>query len=771
MAFTNYEGKYYALSKDIRVFPCAYRGYYGTDGANAKVFDPEARATTESNFANTFSKLSLKKPSYVVEWAGGTLKCVIDGYYFEIDNCTLDDFYTVGQDTVVLPNALCIKPKEIELSSSTEDNDRYTKILGAITGDSEYLDSQVGTNYIFTGLCLVPYNHSTVTTAGIKSLVPFKVTATEREDDQSNPIYTKELDPAKLAITELLDTGNGKFSIRMLSDTEEGVSNDTQAEGDYAVSFGKRAKAGKFSGTFGNLTEATGEAAFAFGDTSKAQEKGTLAGGDHATAANPGSVALGTYVTTNADNQVVLGKHNQTDSTKALIVANGTSSVPNNIFTISYEGDVAAKGDLDVDGKADIGGRLDVGGTLSIDSTLTTKGNITANGSGENNLVLGSSTSGSYGSISIYGEETSKVFEATKEGNLEIAGKAKSNATVAEDNDVTLTTKGYVETYVDATITDRISGKADSETVATNLANAIDDVKEELTTANNLAITAAVSTAKEELLQSVSEDFAERNTANSTPASGSGTGKYVLSVSQTDGKIAVTEGSFVDSISSTNTNDAPTAAAVHNHVANAVSNIWTYDVVKDTSTATSKKSLQSIILDAAYPIGSIFTFYSSENISTCPIATSLGGTWKKIPAGTFLCAAEANANSLYNREKTGGFEETQLKAHFHELVRNSDNNTKTKVTTATNGDHSHTLTLTARAHDADPDNGLRSGNVNGGCHQWTFSFPEAIGSNGAHTHTVDLTNIKTQSAGVDISATKGTNLPPYLAVYMWRRTK
>lgn len=772
MAFINYDGKYYALSKDVRVFPCAYRGYYGTNGTNAKVFDPEARATTEANFADTFSKLSLKKPSYVVEWAGGTLKCVIDGYYFEIENCTLNDFYTVDQNKAVLPNALCIKPKEITLSSSAEDGDRPTQILSAITGDSEYLDSQVGTNYIFTGLCLVPHSHSTVTTAGIKSLVPFKATSTGENDDQGNPIYIKELDPAKLAITELLDAGTGKYSIRMLSDTDGGTSNDTQANGDYAVSFGKRAKAGKFSGTFGNLTEATGEAAFAFGDTAKAQAKGTLAGGDHATAANPGSVALGTYVTTNADNQVVLGKHNQTDSSKALILANGTAAAKYNILTVSYEGDVAAKGDLDIDGKADIGGALTVDGALTLNSTLTTKGNITANGTGGNDLVLGSSTSGSYGSISVYGEGTTKVFDVTKDGNLEIAGKAKSSATVDSDNETTLTTKGYMESYVAGAITARIAGKADSTTVATNLTNAINEAKEELIESNNIAIATAVATAKAELLASVSADFAARDTSSSTPVSGNGTGKYVLSVSQTNGQIATTEGSFVTSIASDNQSDAPTAAAVHSHVSTAVSNIWTSDVVKETSTATSKKSLQSIILDAAYPVGSIFTYYSESNVDTCPIATSLGGTWKKIKAGTFLCAAESDSSSLYNRDKTGGFEETQLKAHDHSLVRVSTydtNKNSTTVVSESNGSHTHKLKILARAHDASTDNGLRSGKTeDGGCHQWTFTYTTE--SAGSHTHDINLDKIKTSSAGTDISTTKGTNLPPYLAVYMWKRT-
>jgi hypothetical protein len=58
----------YIESQNIKVFPCAYRGYYNssTTPATTLVFDPEARATTEANFTNTFHKLSDNKESYVV---------------------------------------------------------------------------------------------------------------------------------------------------------------------------------------------------------------------------------------------------------------------------------------------------------------------------------------------------------------------------------------------------------------------------------------------------------------------------------------------------------------------------------------------------------------------------------------------------------------------------------------------------------------------------------------------------------------------------------
>ena len=113
--------------------------------------------------------------------------------------------------------------------------------------------------------------------------------------------------------------------------------------------------------------------------------------------------------------------------------------------------------------------------------------------------------------------------------------------------------------------------------------------------------------------------------------------------------------------------------------------------------------------------------YSTTLQESCPIANTLGGTWVLITEGKFLVAASSDTSSPYTFAKTVGFEDTQLKAHTHELERNSDFksgvNTTTKVTTANAGEHKHNFSITARAHDASTDTGLRSGNPNGGCHQ------------------------------------------------------
>ena len=133
--------KLYIESQNIRVFPCAYRGYYNKT-EQSLVFDPEARATTEANFTNTFHKLSNNKESYVIAWipnsnadGTGTLKCVIGGYYFEIYNHTIENFFYKEEDTFK-PYYLCIRTdSSIKLGTAdvegtnNADRSRTTSIL------------------------------------------------------------------------------------------------------------------------------------------------------------------------------------------------------------------------------------------------------------------------------------------------------------------------------------------------------------------------------------------------------------------------------------------------------------------------------------------------------------------------------------------------------------------------------------------------------------------------------------------------------------------
>lgn len=719
----NADNTKYIESQNIRVFPCAYRGYYEENGESV-VFDPEARSTTESNFTDTFHKLSVNKDSYVVAWVPkigstnyGTLKCVIGGYYFEIYNHTIADFFSATK-----PYYLCIKTEQINLGTSEADNDsRTTEVLSSFADTTNYLDINTAAGYAFTGLLLsteavgdfnlLPFVAETSFIKSIKATTSnkeaqinhyylnesdalVKITTVEEAAPNGTQLYIKSdsygVNSAAMPITDILDVGSGKYSIRMLEDITEQGTNTTTASGDYAVALGKG-------------TKALGEA----------------------------STTLGSHTTANADNQVVIGEYNYLDNTQAFIIAKGDSNREStaNKFTVSYKGDVKATGELDVAGKATIGRDL------------------------------------------------------TVEGNLTITGKAQSSTTTSTDSDSTLTTKNYVDSLISGVNTNHTSLSNDLSTLDSTLQNA----KEEL---NN-----AIEQAKEELsnaIEQAKDDLDEAQTtlgtlqtnittlstnvtsvgdkltaAKSTPASGAGTGKYIISVSQEEGKISATEGSLISSLDPTNETDIPNPKAIADYVGtkvNAINNtinstlagIWNTATVKESTSDTAGKALKSIILDAIYPVGSIYIHHvaSSQAVPTeCPIA-AIGGTWIPIEEGRFLMAV--GDGRTFTRGDTGGSADACIVEHTHDYILNNTETTETELS----GGHHHAM-------DIRPPSGV--GNYTGpaGSRDNTNNeqyFAEATKDSGWHTHK--LPNIKSEGENGS-----GKNLPPYLAVYMWRRVE
>lgn len=87
----------YLDSEKVKVYPSSFRGT-GTDN---KLYNPESRLNTENNITRSIRAMSIKdttdKSSYVISYTSGILKCVIYGYYFELDltgeSFTDDDVY------------------------------------------------------------------------------------------------------------------------------------------------------------------------------------------------------------------------------------------------------------------------------------------------------------------------------------------------------------------------------------------------------------------------------------------------------------------------------------------------------------------------------------------------------------------------------------------------------------------------------------------------------------------------------------------------------
>lgn len=151
----------------------------------------------------------------------------------------------------------------------------------------------------------------------------------------------------------------------------------------------------------------------------------------------------------------------------------------------------------------------------------------------------------------------------------------------------------------------------------------------------------------------------------------------------------------------------------------------------------------SALMLKMYPVGSIYASTASTNPGTL-----FGGTWEALPAGRVLLAQGTSTwGTTYAAGSTGG-EAThtltigELPAHNHTASANS------------NGAHTHTI--------------YRSGNGGG---SWTgiagspsneYAGNYATSSSGSHSHTVSVNNTG--------SGQPHNNLPPYVAVYLYKRT-
>ena len=447
------EKTYFIESANVKVFPCSYRGF----DESGNIYDPEASGFTEYNFANIYGK-----QTKLISWSGGLLKCIIDGYYFEIKNITPDNL-CIKND---LNNKYELYKFAIVLDTIDIVGNYKTKVLKPIyTSDVNYLDTKIDNDsiYYFTGLALIPENYSI---GGAVYFSPCKL-------DKTN--NTAVIDWQAYRLTDALATGSGDGSARMLGTIKTGDNNESISTVCYA----------------------TGENAFAIGNNTTAGGKFSIAGGTKSNTSYENSVAIGNNVSTYADNQVVFGAYNKENTEAALIIGNGTSTDKNNILEISKTGDINAagkldvvgnisssnggitleengfiaithnytdassgeakertsslkeNGDLEIDGDVQFNETLTVEKQAEINSNITGHGNFTINGAGSTHaLTLGSLTgTGDYGSITVYGKklvdgQETKItaFSVDNEGAATIAKTLTigTNKLVVNDNSVSI---------------------------------------------------------------------------------------------------------------------------------------------------------------------------------------------------------------------------------------------------------------------------------------------------------------------------------------------
>jgi hypothetical protein len=162
---------------------------------------------------------------------------------------------------------------------------------------------------------------------------------------------------------------------------------------------------------------------------------------------------------------------------------------------------------------------------------------------------------------------------------------------------------------------------------------------------------------------------------------------------------------------------------------------------QSTGDSTSKLATTNFVqnaLGALYPVGSIYT---NAAVSTNP-ATLLGfGTWTAFGAGKVLVGLDSGDAAFDTLGETGGSKDAIVVSHSH-----------TASSSVSDPGHNHTI-------------GFQN-----------YTIDSNAGSAGLVRQ--GTSNTSTQTTGISVSTSVSTtgssatnaNLPPYIVVYMWRRT-
>jgi hypothetical protein len=157
------------------------------------------------------------------------------------------------------------------------------------------------------------------------------------------------------------------------------------------------------------------------------------------------------------------------------------------------------------------------------------------------------------------------------------------------------------------------------------------------------------------------------------------------------------------------------------------------DSTKLATTAFVQDILDSI-KSSLYPVGSIYTNATS---STNP-GTLLGfGTWTAFGAGRFMVGLDGSDASFDTAEETGGSKDAIVVSHTH-------------TATVTDPGHIHSIAFQSTA--AGPSYG---------------SFVSGASPGSATQSAVTGISVSNSTTG---SSGTNANLPPYIVVYMWKRT-
>ena len=162
---------------------------------------------------------------------------------------------------------------------------------------------------------------------------------------------------------------------------------------------------------------------------------------------------------------------------------------------------------------------------------------------------------------------------------------------------------------------------------------------------------------------------------------------------------------------------------------------------QSTGDNTSKLATTGFVqaaLSALYPVGSIYT---NAAVSTNP-ATLLGfGTWSAFGAGRFMVGLDAGNAAFDTAQETGGSADAIVVSHTHSAT-----------SSVSDPGHNHTI-------------GFQNNTIDQNAGSSALVKQGTSNTSTASTGISVSTSISTEG-----SSATNANLPPYIVVYMWRRT-
>ena len=169
------------------------------------------------------------------------------------------------------------------------------------------------------------------------------------------------------------------------------------------------------------------------------------------------------------------------------------------------------------------------------------------------------------------------------------------------------------------------------------------------------------------------------------------------------------------------------------------------------------------VTDLVYPVGSIYMTVNNVNP-----ATIFGGTWEEIQGKFLLGRSSGHAAGTSGGNETVTLTVAQMPAHTHtgpSHTHTTPNHTHT-ATCGSAGAHSHTVARKKVAATGTAKYAAQAGDSH------------STSSAGAHTHTITIASgggSTTGAAGTGDTGSAGSGqavniMPPFLSVYMWKRT-